>query len=139
MATENIYIPKEGALAALAAWIAATLGPVAARLYANDVAYNPDRTLADYTEASFSGYSAVDPITWGTPFTNGDGKAEVDSAACSWTFTGGSGTAIVYGILLTDSANTVLMAVIPFVPAITLSPGSPTVARTIQLTDVSEL
>jgi len=139
MPDEVIYIPEEGALARLDAWINDPSGPLAARLYSNDLAYNPTRTLADYVEASFTGYAPVDPVTWGPPFTNGGGKAESDSGVCSWLFTAGSGTAVVYGVYLTDSSNTVLLAVIPFVPAVVLSPSSPGLSRQLQLTDVSEL
>lgn len=139
MNPETLFVPKVGALQALAAWIGATLGPVTARLYDNNVVYNADRVLADYNEATFAGYAPVDPIAWGAAFTNADGKAESDSAICLWTFTGGAGSATVFGIYLTDSSNTQLMAVIPFVPAVILTPSASSVARMLQLTDVSEL
>jgi len=139
MSVDTVFCPKEGAISALDAELAAADGPLYARLYDNAVPYTPDVVVADFNEASFAGYSAVGPITWPAAATNGSGKAESDSPALTWTFTGGSGTAVIYGIILTDPSATKAIRVIPFVPAVVLTPGSPTISRVVQLTDVSEL
>lgn len=136
---DNVYIPDEGERSALDTWLASADGPALAHLYVNNPVYQPDRVLGDYTEASFVGYSAVGPIAWPASFTNPDSKAESDSPNLTWTFTGGSGSALVYGIYLTDQAVTKLLAVVPFLFPVVLTPGSPTLTRSIQMTDVSEL
>lgn len=139
MATDQVYIPEEGARARLVAWLAGSDGPSLAHLFDNNPAYNPQRVLADYQEASFAGYAAVGPIAWGGVSTNPQGKAEGASPPISFTFTGGVGTAVVYGLYLTDDPPTKLLAVIPFLDALILTPGAPTVSKSIKLTDVSEL
>jgi len=139
MASDNIFVPKSGAIAALDAWLAAVKAPLLAHLYDNNVVYNPDRVLADYNEASFVGYSAQGPISWPPAFTNGTGKAESDSPTLTWNFTGGSGTHTVYGIYVTDDPAAELLLVIPFLTPFTFSPSANSLSKAIQLTDVSEL
>lgn len=139
MATENVYIPQVGARSALDHWTAAGDGPALAHLYVNNLVYLPTRVLADYVEASFVGYAPFGPIPWSAAFTNGGGKAQSDSLNCLWTFTGGSGTADVFGIYLTDAAVTKLLAVVPFLVPVTLKPANPSLARVLSLTDRSEL
>lgn len=139
MSIDSIFIPEEGARARLAAWLASADGPALAHLYDNNPAYNPQRTLADYQEASFAGYAEVGPVGWGGVSTNPQGKAEGSSPPCLWTFTAGAGTAVVYGIYLTDDPPTTLLAVIPFLEPVILTPGSPNLVKSLRLTDVSEL
>jgi len=136
---DNVYFPQEGAKAALDAFLASTDGPVYARLYDNAVSFDPTRTLADYNEASFTGYNPVGPITWPAASINGEGKAQADSPALDFTFTGGAGTATVQGLYFTDDANTVLIAVVPLVGAMVLTPAQPTLSRIVAMTDVGEL
>jgi hypothetical protein len=137
--TDNVYVPKQGALSDLDSWIAGDLGASIVRLYASNTPYTPDRVCGDYTEASFVGYAPVGPLSWPPSFTNGSGKAETDSPAISFTFTGGSGTAIVYGIFVTDPSQTKLLLVIPFASPVTLSPSNTSLERVLQVTEVSEL
>jgi hypothetical protein len=139
MADDTIRVPKQGALSDLRGWIAGQLGPGVARLYSSNTMYTPDRVPADYIEASFVGYSAIAALNWTVPSTNSDGKGETDSKALTWTFTGGSGTATVYGIYVTDPALGVLLLVIPFLTAVNLTPASPSLSKVIKLTAVSEL
>lgn len=139
MSDPNVFVPKVGATAALSAWLASVVGPANAHLYSSNTIYNPDRVLADYTEASFPGYAPVLGVAWGVIFINVAGKSESDSPALNWTFTGGSGTAPVFGIYLTDATDTFLQAVIPFSSPFVFSPSQPNLSQVIQLTDVSEL
>lgn len=132
-------MPNVGALSALEAWLAAADGPLTAILYSSNTPYLPTRVLADYTEASFVGYAPVSPLVWGPTFINGGGKAESDSQLLVWTFTGGAGTAVVYGVLLTDPGITEIRAVIPFLNPFIFSPSNTGLALVAQLTDVSEL
>lgn len=139
MTTDFIHVPQAGALSDLAAWLAAADGPLSASLYTSNTPYLPTRVLSDYTLAAFTGYAPVSPIVWGAPFINGSGKAESDSNVLTWTFTGGSGTATVFGILFTDVGITNLRAVVPFLTPHVFSPSSRTLSFQAQLTEVGEL
>jgi hypothetical protein len=138
MSVDTLFVPKQGALSDLADWIAGDLGSCYVRLYVNNVVYTPDRVCGDYTEASFAGYSPASGFSWGAPFTNLAGKAETDSPALTFTFTGATGTHTAFGIFITDAAQSKLLAVIPFLAPVIFSPGSPTETRMVQVTEVSE-
>jgi len=57
----------------------------------------------------------------------------------NWNYTAGAGTADVFGIYVTDAAKTKLLAVIPFLSPVTLSPSNNTLTRVIQLTCISQV
>jgi hypothetical protein len=139
VATDNVYIPNDGAIAALAAWLASVVGPATARLYDNNLPYLPTRVLADYNEASFAGYAPIVGVAWGVIFLNIAGKAESDSPALNWTFTAGAGTQPVFGIYFTDNPATKLQAVVPFSTPFVFAPANRNMSKLVQLTDVSEL
>jgi hypothetical protein len=139
MSIDNVFVPKQGALSDLAAWIAGDLGASYVRLYVNNQVYTPNRVPADYTEASFAGYAPVHAIAWLAPFINGSGKAETDSPPFTYTFTAGVGTVTLFGLFVTDLALTKLLLVAPFVMPVVLSPGQNILTRTLQITDTSEL
>jgi hypothetical protein len=139
MSTDNVYVPEQGALSDLRGWIAGELGAALVRLYVSNTPYLPTRVPADYTEASFVGYAPQGPLAWPAPVTNGAGKAESDSPVVTFDFAAGAGTAIVYGIFVTDPSATVLLLVVPFQAPVTLSPASPQLQRVLQVTEVSEL
>ena len=139
MTVSSAFIPKQGTLSDLAGWIAGDLGAAVARLYSSNTVYTPDRVPSDYTEASFIGYSPISPLAWLTPFINSAGKAETDSQVLVWTFAGSSGTATAFGLYLTDPSQTKLLAVVPFITPVTLTPTDTTLSYVCQLTEVSEL
>lgn len=139
MAVDSVYIPEEGARAAMDAWMGDTaLGPAHAHLTDEAKAWNPALTLADLHEASFTGYAVLNAV-WGVAFTNGGGKAQTDSNNLLWTFTGGAGTTPVFAVYLTDAADSILLAYIPLIAPEILTPGSPNFSRVISLTGISEL
>lgn len=139
MSIDSVMIPKEGSLNDLDAWVAGDLGSGYLRLYDNNHVYSADDTVSDYNEATFTGYAPITPPAFGPAFINGGGKAESDSAAATWTYTAGVGTATIFGLFITDAAGTTLLAVVPFQAPVVLSPGSPTLTRVVQMTAVSEL
>ena len=139
MTTSNLYLPNQGALSDLAGWIAGDLGSALVRLYENSVPYLPTNTCGDYTQCSFVGYAPVGPVVWGAPYINGTGQAETDSPPLMWSFTAGSGTALVNGIYVTDTGLTQLLLVIPFITPITLDPANPNLNQVIQLTEISQI
>jgi hypothetical protein len=98
------------------AWLAQLDGQVAAgqllrlHLYQND--YFPDvaDTIANYTEATFSGYTGSQLLAWSPAFINGVNAGEIDAAVLSWSHNGGSTANTVYGIYVTDSAGNLTYA-----------------------------
>ncbi len=139
MSVDSVYVPQSGAMSDLEAWIAGALGSCKVRLYVSNTPYLPTRIPADYTEASFPGYAPVASPAWGSVFINGGGAAETDSPVLTFTFASSSGTATVFGIYVTDSSGTVLLLVVPFQAPVVLSPGSPDVSRSLQVTAISQL
>lgn len=139
MSIDNVYIPQSGGVSDLNDWILGALGTCLVKLYASNTPYLPTNIASDYTEASFVGYAAVPSPSWSAAYINGSGAAETDSPPLTWTFTAGSGTATVFGLYITDSTGTALLAVVPFQSPVILTPTVPTVSRTVQLTAISQL
>jgi hypothetical protein len=134
-----LYVPQTGRVKSLDAWLLdATRAPWHAHLYVNNQPYLPTRVIGDYTEASFTGY-ALQNIIWTFAAINLAGKAESSGGTISFTFTGSTGTFTIFGIYLTDALDSVLLAVIPFLAPIVVSPSNRTVAYALRLTDTSEL
>lgn len=131
-------IPDEGALVNLEQW-RAVLNAGTVRLFANNFTPNKSSVLADFLESSFVGYARVTPAGFAPPFTNGDGKAESDSAPCSFTFTAGSGTATVFGMYIVDASDSFVLLAWKFLAPVILTPAQPLLSRVIQATGVSEL
>jgi len=134
---EGAVITDAGAIADLDAFrVLLNDGRVA--LWDNN--FNPTKAsvLADFNEASFVGYASISPAGFAAAFLNGDGKAETDSAVLLWTFTAGSGTAVVYGWMVIDQADAEVLAFQKFLSPVVLTPGSPNLSRVIQIGAVSE-
>ena len=139
MNTIQPRIAQAGDLDNLTRWIAGPLGSAWLRLYATDVPFDPANTPADYVEASFPGYVPINPVSWGTPFLNSDGKAETDSGTMEFTYPGKTGHYTVYGLYLTDVGLTKLFAVWPFLAPFVFSGKQQSLPLTLSLTAVSEL
>lgn len=139
MTTANVFLPQQGALSDLSNWIAQDLGAAYGRLFTSNTIYHPTNTPASYTEAAFVGYSPKFPLGWSAPFINGMGQAESDTAAQTWSFTAGAGSAIVYGIIVTDVGKTKLLLAVHFINPVILTPGNPNLTEVVQLTEQSLL
>ena len=139
MTVDNVYIPQQGSLSDLRNWIAGELGSCLVKLYVSNTPYLATNVPGDYTEASFAGYAPIVSPAWPAPFINGSGAAESDSPVLTWTYTAGAGTVTVFGVFITDSTGTELLAVVPFQAPIVLSPASPSLVRSIQLAMISML
>ena len=74
------------------------------KLYSNDYTPVAASTAGNFTESSFSGYSAksLTRSSWVDPTTNGSGKAEITYA--SQTFTA-SGSGTVYGYFVVGATS----------------------------------
>lgn len=110
------------------------------RLWDNNFVPEHDSVFADFTEAGFPGYAPIAP-TFAPAFLNPDMKAEIDSNVLTWVYTGGVGTATVYGWYMSygPSGSEVLVAWRKYFNPLILTPTSTTDSRTAQLTAVSEL
>jgi hypothetical protein len=139
MSSDVVRYPQVGTKSELAGWIAGDLGSCKVKLYSSNTPYLPTRVVGDYTEATFVGYAQISSPAWGTPFTNGAGQAETDSPVLNWTFTGSSGTAQVFGIYITDSAETKLLVVVPFLNPVTLTPTDTVLSRTVAIQAIDSL
>lgn len=79
------------------------------KLYTNDFAPDPSTLLADFTEATFTGYGEATIATWGDTINTGPARAGSTAQA---TFTAGAIVApgqTVYGYYVTDAAETVVL------------------------------
>jgi hypothetical protein len=139
MASDNVFVPDQGALSDLADWIAGDLGSGVARLYVSNTPYSKTRVCGDYTEASWAGYVPATPLAWGVPFINTDGKAETDSASFTYHYTVGSGSAFAFGIYVTDPGQTKLLIVVPFINPVKFTPAQPDFPSILQVTAISQL
>jgi hypothetical protein len=78
------------------------------RLYTNNVTVSTSTVLGDFTEATFTGYAAVQgsAVSWSAAALTGH---VAFSNAGNMTFTNSSGSPVtVYGIFVTDSGKTKL-------------------------------
>lgn len=135
----TVHFPQQGALSDLAGWLAGDLGTAYARLYSNNVAFLPTNTLASYTEAAFPGYAPVGSLGWSVPYVNGQGKAQTDSNPVLFRLNSNSGSYAVYGLYITDSANSKLLAVLSLLQPFLFTASNNELLRMLSITCVSEL
>lgn len=65
----------------------------------------------DYTEATFTGYSAIDiHSTFGAAFINGSNQGEIDGSQQTFTRSAGATSNTIYGAYVTDNAGDVVFA-----------------------------
>lgn len=76
--------------------------PLELRLYVNDLYPQRSTVLADYTEASFGGYSrrVIDRADWDVATVDDEHKARVQLSAGPETWTPTGGVETVYGCIL---------------------------------------
>ena len=75
------------------------------RLYSNNLTPTPANVLADFTEATFPGYSAVSLASqFGAQTKVQDGEYQIQSGTYTFTFTSGS-SQTVYGWYIDDGTN----------------------------------
>jgi len=91
------------AVVALTTWATAKL-----HLYSNNLVPNENSVLADFTECVYSGYAAQ-TITWSSGFIDAQGNACASSGEKIFTDTGATPD-LCYGVYITDSGGTVLLA-----------------------------
>lgn len=79
------------------------------RLYSNNHTPTDSDTIANYTEATFTGYAAINMPAFPASTVTGH---VASSTAASITFTLTSGSQAIYGVYITDNAGTNLLAAI---------------------------
>lgn len=80
------------------------------RLFVNNHAPVHGDTVAAYTEASFAGYAALTPLSFGAPSVDGTGKGTIADASHTWTATGAGLPQTVYGYYVTDPDGSLVYA-----------------------------
>lgn len=94
----------------LMAALIATLNTYVLRLYKNNHTPVDTDTVADYTEANFTGYSSIPLNAWGTAFLNGSNKGQTEMSTQFFTQTGTGTTCDVYGYYVTDGSGNLIWA-----------------------------
>jgi len=81
------------------------------RLFQNDHDPAPTDLDANYVEADFSGYAAVDiSAEWGAAFVNPFGQGQIDCLEQVFTHSGGAVGNTVYGVYVTSNTGKVMYA-----------------------------
>lgn len=96
-----MFVPDDGDKIALTRLMGALGADVVVRLYRND--YTPDRysVFADFTEANFTDYAALNPGGWSAPAVDGTGIAYTVSPALVWSVVTPTVGNTIYGVYLT--------------------------------------
>jgi len=134
----NFINTTAGALALLndaVNWQASLGGDWTLRLFSNNVTINDASTIGSVVEAVFTGYSPIVP-SWATPTLVGGVPTRVGSTV-TWTYSGGS-TYTVYGIFMTDAANTVMLGAANFPAPVVLSVAQPSYSAQVNFTSISQ-
>lgn len=105
----SIKIPNSGEVLVLQALVS-YLNTLTLHLYQNDVTPTDAWTIASVVEATFPGYAAVVPGTFGAAFTNSANQAESDAALVTFTSTGASPANTIFGYYLTNPAGALVYA-----------------------------
>lgn len=124
----NMVIPNEGKILALDRWLdpdSSTGEDWVIRLYSNNYTPIPASTLASFTEATFTGYSAVtlDPADFATATITSDVAYSTNSVTPTYTCTGGGGQTI-YGWYAEGATSGKVLAAQKFDTARVFTPGS---------------
>lgn len=101
-------VPKAAASATLTALITALLANLKMRIFVNNITPDANTVIGDFTEATFTGYSAASLTTWSAPSIDGTGASISTTVQGQFTGTSGGGTGNMYGYYLTDSGGTTL-------------------------------
>jgi len=80
------------------------------RLFQNNINLAITDTAGTYTEATFTGYSAIALGAWGTAFLNASSLAETDEVVRTFSQTGTAVTNTIYGYYITDSGGNLIYA-----------------------------
>ena len=124
----NMVIPNEGKVLALDRWLDPDNTPGedwVIRLFSNNYTPVAGSTLADFTEASFTGYAAVtlDPADFATATITSDVAYSTNSVTPTFTCTGGGGQT-VYGWYAEGSTSGKVLAAQKFDAARVIVAGS---------------
>jgi hypothetical protein len=101
----SLIVPDVGELYILAAWISGlTPANLKMYLYQNNMTPDQDTVLADFTEATFSGY-ASQTMSLGTPTEVSHKAKTVATSPQVFTHNGGGTSNTIYGYFVKDSVT----------------------------------
>lgn len=100
-----ITFTNDGIITELDAWTSAWLNNGTLRLYKNNVEPGHTATPASFVEATFTGYSAIDGLTFSPAYVNFVGQIQSDCPPQRFNFTAGVGSATCFGWYITDAGG----------------------------------
>ena len=102
-----LVIPRAQSRAILEALVdtGALLDDVLVRLFTNNIEPTPASVLADFTQATFTGYAASAAVSWDAVFTDLLGNAVVRGDTETFVATGTPTPETIYGYYLTKSGG----------------------------------
>jgi len=97
-----LKVPDIGELVILASWIAGVAPTIVMRLYQNNYTPVDASVLTDFTEATFSGYSAQG-LTMGSPVEVANKAVSTATTPCVFTHNGGGTANTIYGYYIHET------------------------------------
>ena len=85
-------------------------GDLFMRLFINDYLPDADSLFSSFTEATFPGYAAIQVNSWGVPYINAQGKAQMDEIQRVWTVASNFAGETVYGAWYTSASGQLFWA-----------------------------
>jgi len=86
------------------------------RLFQNNHTPAHGDVLATYTEATFSGYAAIQLVSWGAPYLSADFHAWIDEIVRTFTASASSPANTIYGYYVTKGSTDLLWAELALTP-----------------------
>lgn len=100
----------EGGLVSLAQQWKTFLNSCTLRLFQNNHVPASTDTVANYTEATFTGYAAIATVSWGNAYLNGALLGEIDEVNRTFTQTANTVTNTIFGYYITDVGGNLIFA-----------------------------
>lgn len=122
------------------AQLIATGGPLKGTqliLFSNNLTLGPNTQVSDLTPCTFTGYTPVAAIAFGTPYIDLNQNARVDAPSNTFVATSGTPTDTIAGWALLDTAGTALIeaAMLPVPVQITQASDGVTIQPTYKYGD----
>ena len=108
------------------------------RLFQNNYIPVNGTLVANFTEATFSGYAAQTVPNFGSPSTVSNKAKIVAASACVFSHNGGGTSNTVYGYYFTDSTGVSLILAERFAAPIVMASSGDTISITPELTLFSD-
>ncbi len=134
----SLIVPDEGEVAMLDMLVNGDgMAGLHLRLYQNNLTPDQDTVLADFTEATFSGYAEDSPSFGAAATVSHKGKI-VDTAARDFTHSSGGTSNTVYGYYLVNAPDTKVLWAERFSSPQVVAVNGDKITITLALTENSE-